>query len=364
MRSDADADDLLSRRQVPELLWEQVEQFTLNALRAKPTRTFDPRAALQAMRADGNKTVMAVDVGGDKVVAATYDVRDGLLVQTTEALVGRGDGGFGYVHQLEEMAHRAHVRTLSVGISYAGQTNGTRLVTGPNLPAFLAEVHDQYGGDFANLFPRVAVANDAEAGIMAGALEATKRYPEMRHVIYVINGSGLGGAVLSDNTIFATEPGHIEVEAELNPLNQRKPCGVLGATHVCLEGVAASKAGVEDIWFQQRGERLGGREIAAKYLVSDQLALALYDNSALVMAHVIKGISRAFDLPENFNQTIVVGHGGIFHVPGYGERVRRILERELSHSPRMIFTKDFSANACLDGGAIAAVTQGPDHQDR
>jgi hypothetical protein len=128
-----------------------------------------------------------------------------------------------------------------------------------------------------------------------------------------------------------------------------------GATHVCLEAVAASKAGIEDLWFQQRHEELGGREIAAAYLAGDELALRLYEGSALVTAHLVKGVAKVLGLIRDWDQTVVVGHGGTFQVPGYGERVRTILEKNLSSATRMLFTKDFSANACLDGAAIAAM---------
>jgi len=358
MNPEVDGYGLLANRQVPDLLPEQVERFTVDALRAKPARSFDPWAALHQLRANGEKIVVAIDIGGDKLIAWSYEVRDGLLLQLAEVLLRRGDGGSGYLDGLEEVADLARREMLSVGISFAGPTDGTRLVAGPNLPAFIAEIHDRHGGDFAGLFPAVAVANDAEAGLIAGALEATKRYPETRNVIYVINGSGLGGAVLTDNMIFAAEPGHIQAEARLNPFDQLKPCGMLGATYVCVEAIAASKAGVEDIWLQHRGERLSGREIAARYLAGDRMALDLYDNSALVTAHVIKGIAQAFGFPENFDGTIVVGHGGIFHVPGYRERVRSILAKDLSCIPTMLFTKDFSTNTCLDGAAIVAVIDG------
>jgi hypothetical protein len=103
---------------------------------------------------------------------------------------------------------------------------------------------------------------------------------------------------------------------------------------------------------------LSGREIADKYLGGDCMALDLYDNSALLTAHAIKGIAKAFSFPSNFKGTVVVGHGGIFHVPAYSERVYSILRNDLSFAPRMLFTKDFSPNACLDGAAIAAATSG------
>lgn len=350
--------DVLANLSIPDLVPEQVERFTFEALQGKPVRSFDPQATLHTLRTGAEKTVVAADIGGDKLIASSYDARDGLLLQLAEVLIRRGDGGAGYLDGLEQVAELARRKTLSLGISFAGPTAGTKILASPNLPVFAAEFLDRYGSDFAGLLPGVAVANDAEAGIMASALEAAKRYPETQNVIYLINGSGIGGAVLTGNRIFAAEPGHVQVETRLNPFGQRKPCGMLGATYVCVEVVAASKAGVEDIWLQQQGERLGGREIAAKYLAGDLMALELYDNSALVTAHVIKGIAKAFGLPRDFDGTVIVCHGGIFEVPGYRQRVCAILEKNLSSIPRMLFTRDFSSNTCLDGAAIAAAMGG------
>ena len=177
MNPHMDGYDLLAGQEVPNLIPEQVERFTIGALRAKPTRSFDPQAALREVQVGGEKTVVAVDIGGDKLIASYYGVRDGLLRQMTEVLVRRGNGGTGYLSALEDVAERASRGILSVGISFAGLTDGTNLVAGPNLPAFMAELHDRYGGNLVGLFPAVAIANDAEAGIMAGALEAARRSP-------------------------------------------------------------------------------------------------------------------------------------------------------------------------------------------
>jgi hypothetical protein len=113
-------------------------------------------------------------------------------------------------------------------------------------------------------------------------------------------------------------------------------------------------AGVEDIWFQKTGERLSGREISARYLSGDQMALDLYDTSAIITAHAVKGIAETFRLGDEAAGTAVVCHGGIFHVPGYVERLSIILEQGLSYAPQLLFTKDFSANACLAGAAMGA----------
>jgi predicted NBD/HSP70 family sugar kinase len=354
MTSRAVGVDSLVDRPIPGLLAEQVGRFTRDSLQAKSVRTFDPQAVLSTLRAELGQAVVAIDIGGDKLAWSCYQVRDGALWQAGEAHLYQADGGAGYLDVLEQIATLAHRQRLLVGISLAGPIDGTRLVAGPNLPDFTAELYARYDGNFARLFPAVQVANDAEAGLMAGALEAAKRHPGTQRVIYLINGSGLGGAVLRDGVIFAAEPGHVEVDARLNSFGQQKVCGVLGASHVCVEAIAASKAGLEDLWRQHRGEQRSGHDIAARYLEGDPFALALYDNSALVTAHVVTGIARAFGLPD-FGGTIVVGHGGIFEVPGYRERLGAILTAGLPDSPQMLYTRDFSANTCLDGAAIAAV---------
>lgn len=350
---------LLNHRPVPPLLPEQVIRFTAETLHAKPVRDFDPRAALAALRAADKKAVIAVDIGGDKLTATFFTVTDGAVRRTREVLSRQGYGGAGYLSALLDVQETAVRKMVPVGVSFAGPTEGTRLIAGPNLPGFVREFQDAYNSDFANLFPLVEVANDAEAGMLAGALEAVRLYPDTRDAIYIINGSGLGGSVLTGQTIYAAEPGHVEVVSELNAHQQRKACGVDGAAYVCIEAVAASKAGVEDIWMQRTGDQLSGREIAARYLSGNRLAFDLYDNSARVTAHAIRGMAAAFGLPNDSGELVVVGHGGIFHVLGYGERIRAVLEKGLGHPVPLLFTKDFSVNTCLEGAAIAVAVRDP-----
>lgn len=342
---------------VPGLLHEQLQRFTLRSLRTKHVRHFDAHASLDGLGASDGQRIIAVDIGGDKLSACYFTVRNGAVERMTEALACRGDDGVGYLAALAELSERARREAVPVGVSFAGPVDGTRLLAAPNLPAFLAEFRADYGGDFARLFSAipVQVANDAVAGLMAGAVEAARHYPDARDVLYLINGSGLGGAVLVGNSIYAAEPGHVPVADALNPFGQRQSCGLDGAQYVCVEAVAASKAGVEDIWQQRTLTRLPGHEISVRYQAGDRLARDLYDNSAHVTAHVIRGMAAAFGLAADPGRLVVVGHGGIFFVPGYGDRISDILCEERGISPRFLFTRDFSLNACLEGAAIAAV---------
>jgi predicted NBD/HSP70 family sugar kinase len=339
---------------IPGLLPDQLREFTIEGLRAKRVRRFSPQALLSGLRASDGGKIIAVDIGGDKLSACYFIIRGGTVTRAEDVLTCQADAGTGYLAALLAVSERARRESVPVGISFAGPVDGTRLVAAPNLPAFLAEFHDGYGGDFARLFPVVQVANDAVAGLMAGAVEAVRRYPDARDVIYVINGSGVGGAVLAGDDIYAAEPGHVPVAASLNAFGQRKECGLGGARYACVEAVAASKAGVEDLWRQCTRSRLSGQQISAWYQEDNPLARKLYDNSAQLTAHVIRGMAEAFRLTADPGRLVVVGHGGIFYVPGYGDRVIDILEGT-GDAPRFIFTREFTANMCLEGAAVAAV---------
>lgn len=336
---------------------EQLQRFTVASMHAHPTGGFDPAAAERAMRARRSGSVLAVDMGGDKLAFGFYETADGAPAQTGEPQVLRSDGGAGYLDRLEALASDANMAATPVGISFAGPLRGSVVVAGPNVPILTAELGSGYGGDFANLFRDVSVANDAEAGLMAGAVAATRRFPRVRDVVYLVNGSGIGGAVLVDGTIWAAEPGHVEVDERLNPFGRREACGIFGAMYVCLENVAGGRAGIEETWELCTGTRLGGRGIAARLQDGDTLAGAIYEASAVATAHAILGQAGAFGVSLRSERTAVVCHGGVFRAPGYGDRVLDLLQAWEGAAVQMLQTDAFSANACLDGAAIAALAR-------
>ena len=242
----------------PAMIGAQIARFTIESVRASTTRSFDPRLVLAAFSASGGSEVMAVDIGGDKLIASRYVVRQGSLRQERPQLTRDGGGGYDYIEALEDVVGLARASDMPVGVSYAGPVQGSRVLAGVNVPVFLSELQSRYGGDFGQIDDRITLVNDAEAGLLAASLEAFRRYPQARNIIYVINGSGIGCAVLRRNEIITTEAGHVEADRALNDLSQRSQCGMLGASFVCLERIGASKAGIEDIWARRRGYPLSG----------------------------------------------------------------------------------------------------------
>jgi len=349
----------LSELPVPTLLAEQLQRFTINSMRVRRVRPFDASVSLSVLRECHGETVIAIDISGAELSASYFTVRDGAVERTEDILAYQDDGGASYLTALRELSALARRDGLRVGVSVAGPVSGTRLLDAPNLPGFAAQFRTAFGCDFTALFDDVQVANDAEAGVMACALEAARRFSDTRDVLHVVNRVGLGGAVLTGGWIYAAEPGHVRVTDQLNALGQRRECGIDGARYACIEGVAGGKAGIEDMWTQQKRPRLSVREISALYLAGDHLARQIYDVSARLMAHVIAGMAEAFGLAADPAGLTVVGQGAVFDVPGYSERVSDILAHDDSPSLRILFARDFSSNTCLEGAAVEAAISLP-----
>lgn len=347
---------LLTSRPIPQLIQEQLDKFTKESVRARAVDRFDPASAIYILKSGAGKEVIAIDIGGNKIQFATFEVKNGVLEENKAKTNSfHSSQGKGYMEFMEKIASETNI---PLGISYPGTTKDTKALGGANVPILLKELASKYNGDFMELFPTLkALINDAVAGIISGSIEAKKRFPISRNFVYIIIGSGLGGAVLKDEQIFACEPGHVEVIEGLNPYNQNKPCGVNGAKYVCIENVAAGRAGIEDLWEKQTGKKLEGPEISSRMKEGNELAISLYDNSALLSAHAAIGLGKAMDLLKTKEDTTVVFHGGVLQVPGYAARVKQIMEKYLGFEPQLLITSDFSQNACLDGAAIAALAK-------
>jgi predicted NBD/HSP70 family sugar kinase len=342
-------------RPIPAFVPAQIESFTQDSIRAQQVANFNPNQALDVFT---DQRVAAIDIGGDTISAQFFRAENRRLVAELEAVGGyqyRSESGQGYRGFIERVAERIDT---PVGVSFAGEVREGLPVGFPNLPVLREQLGDNYREGFKGLLPTLkTTVNDAVAGVMAGSVESAKRDLPTKNLLYVISGSGLGGAVLKDGQIFSSEPGHLPVVPELNRFGQTEPCGAYGQ-FVCLERAgAASRAGVESLYRQITGQKLDGRKISERFQDGDTLAAALYDSCARQIAHISLGMMRAFDLSEKPDGTTIVFHGGTFKVPTLAERVGQILgsKEYLGSTPNVIVTHDFSRNACLDGAAIAAL---------
>ncbi|HSW89068.1 MAG TPA: hypothetical protein VLG12_07940, partial [Candidatus Saccharimonadales bacterium] len=64
---------------------------------------------------------------------------------------------------------------------------------------------------------------------------------------------------------------------------------------------------------------------------------------------------KLYDLLQKETDTVIIYHGGTFGVPGYQDRIKQILEKNMHIHPPVLLTSEFSQNACAQGAAIAAM---------
>ncbi len=345
-------DDVISNAEIalPAFVPEQIALYQTDHLLTHPICPFDPAVARRRLAT--RRDVLAIDLGGDKLRSAVYAIGGGTLEKRDEQVL-RARGGAGYLACLERLARKADTRDLRVGISSATKMAGPVITRTVNLPLFLAEFRARYGADYTRLFGNAFVANDTVMGICGASVRLALRGIDARHVAFVISASGVGASVIADGMAIHVEAAHVPVVPALNPLGQTTPCGVEGRDYVCIEGVAAARRGIEDLYRQRTGEAKDGIALAARYEAGDPLATALYETSARALAHAIAGVLTRYAFPDS--PASVVLHGGNFEIPRYRAQVQHDLAALPHGHARVVFSRDLSPNVCLDGAAVMAV---------
>jgi predicted NBD/HSP70 family sugar kinase len=336
---------------LPVHIPEQIALYAGDDLLTQEVCPFDPGRAMRVL--DDERDVLAIDIGGDKLRHAIYALGDGDLRRREEA-VFRSRHGVGYLAVLERLAGEAERRDLRVGVSSATKLDGSVITRTVNLPTFFAELADRYGADYGQVFgERAFVANDTIAGICGASTRLGLGGVAVRDVAFVICASGMGAAVLHAGVAIHVEAGHVPIAEGLNPLGQTTACGVEGRPYVCVERVAAARAGIEDLYRRLTGEARDGMALGRMYEDGDELATALYEGSARALAHAAAGVMRRYGFAPS-RQAAVVFHGGNFEIARYRREVGRQLDAIPGVQPRIVFSRDLSPNVCLDGAAILA----------
>lgn len=337
---------------LPRFIPEQAAHYQGEYLLTHETCVFDPMTAIQHLQTD--QEVMAVDIGGDKARCAIYRIGEDSLTFVEERMF-RSKGGAGYLEFLERLAVEAEDRGIPVGISTATRMRGSIIERTVNLPVFFAEISDKYDADYRNLFGESSITvNDAVAGIIGATTRLAMDGMALRDVAFFICGSGLGASVISNGMAIHVEAAHVPLVEELNPFGQRAPCGVEGREFTCLDRVVAARAGIEVIYRQHTGQALDGTDLGRLYEQGDELVTALYESSALALAHAITGVMQRFAFNDSAENAVVL-HGGNFEIARYRDAIQRHLNALPHPSCAVVFSRDLSANICLDGAAVMAV---------
>ena len=339
-----------------KFLDEQLALFTKDNLKAKMALNLVDKKIGEAVKRSEGERVIAVDLGASKARSFLIQIQNGTpkalpeSEEFTKTLKGRD--GKGYVEFLQEISKLSKEHNLKVGIATAGVVEGSRLLKSPNLTGFVEEINKKFEGDIARIFENnVSVVNDAVAGTLASVLEVELSDPD-ENVIYFINGGGIGGAVITNGEVWATEPGHVPVIDALNVFETQRQCTMWEGGYVCVENVAASGAGLENIWHEVTGEAIRGEDIKDKYNEKSSLARNLYHVSAFISAHTIYGMGKAFGLWQQPMMDMVIMHGGIFNVPGYAESVAGYVRGNLGSDIKYESTVVMKKNLSLLGAGL------------
>lgn len=342
---------------------EQVARFTKDSVRLRPTQPFDPYIVLKRFEEHEGKEIIGIELGGDKLTTRRYVIKEKTLYPVDDVRILYSTHGKGYLARLENIRESIKDKTVPVGISFAGPLDNETIIAAPNMEIFYQELKESsYKGDLRKLFPSLScVINDAVAAIIPSIMGAAVENEFLQSLVLIINGSGLGGSLWMRSSakgpmIMSAEPGHVEIVPELNMYHQTKPCGLLGGTKVCIENVAASKAGIEDLYEKQAHEHLKGFEISELYQSGENLATTLYNSSALLVAHTYIGMLNAAGLTYNHETTTLALHGGTSLVPDYTKRIEQILEKDtyLEEPVSILETKSITKHSGIMGAAIAA----------
>lgn len=350
---------LLTTLPYPSWYSSQVALFSKDSLRATPAVSFNPHQFLESLKLKQGTKILGIELGGDKLTSQLYQVQDQQLTQVTEFKKMYSEHGKGYLEELEKLAKSIDEDTL-VGISFAGPLDHeTRtLQAAPNMQEFFKEFKEsRYEGKLENLFHTpLTVVNDAVATTLTASVQVARTDTRFTGLLLIIIGSGLGGAVWHQDKkgdqIISCEPGHIRVIPRLNPLEQTTHCQFLNK-QVCIENVAAGKAGIESLYKQKKNQPISGQEISRRYQNGDKLATELYDVSANIVAHAIEGMVKTFRF--SLQTTIIALHGGVTLVPDYSERVKQIIQRNIASNLSVIETKDITMHSGNMGAALAAL---------
>ena len=286
---------------------------------------------------DGRDTAsVGVDLGGTNIRAAVFDDGMGILSRSEKPTRAQEDADAviqrvaACVREALERTSVAAEEVAGVGVGAAGLTDWRTgvVVLASNLGWKNVPLKERLEQELDGL--RVEVDKDTNAAALAEARLGAGR--EFRHFLYVTAGTGIGGGLILDGTLYrgatggAGDIGHVVVD----PDGPRCGCG----DHGCVE-VFSSGAGMVD-----RAREIltgGGAEAASSAMTAEGLTTETMFEAAkegdAVAAQVVETAGRALGLAladyVNINnpEAIVLGGGVIRAGRAYTDPVERELRR-------------------------------------
>ena len=262
------------------------------------------------------RPAIAVDLGGTNIRAALVDA-DGTIRHLVSRPTLGNEGPAAVLDRVaalvgEVVAHENPGPDVAVGVIAPGTVDPETGIVyyGPNI----RDWHDVHLRDIlaATLNRTVEIGNDANAAALGEARFGSAT--QLRHLIYIGLGTGVGGGVISHGQLisgkrgFGGELGHVTID----PNGPRCSCGGIGCVESYVGGWAIARDG-QLLVQSLRSEtlrRLAERGPITPEMVSqaasagDYGARAIFDRAGRALAIALGGLINIFN-PE----VIVIGGG-------------------------------------------------------
>ncbi|MGE5499260.1 MAG: ROK family protein [Syntrophothermus sp.] len=309
--------------------------------------------------------IVSVDFGGTKILAALLDEK-GKQYARSKISTEAGSASSALIEKLVELIKsvieeggitQKDVKSVCIGIPGSVNPYTGFIGTAPNLGIVNLNIKDELK---KHLSIPIFIENDvnlAALGIKEFELDG-----KAKNVLVVYVGTGIGGALIFDNTIyrgssfFAGEIGHMNIEKN-GPLCG---CGHKG----CFEAIASRTAIVRDI---KKDLRKGKRSILnkivpkGKQIKSKSLMQAVKKNDPVTVKHVnhaseIIGVNLA-NLANLLNLDLIVLGGGVieamdkYMLPRIKESFKKYVLKDAGKNIKIIATK-LGDEAALFGGLV------------
>ncbi|HUZ00685.1 MAG TPA: ROK family protein [Thermomicrobiaceae bacterium] len=268
------------------------------------------------------ESAIAVDLGGTNIRAAMVG-RDGRIEGVVTRGTGAGEGPEAVIDRIvalvSEVVNGAQpAPEVKVGVVAPGPLNPFTGVVyfGPNLPGW----HDVPLRDILRqrLNRDVVIGNDANSAALGEVMFGAAR--QVRHLVYLALGTGVGGGIVSHGHLIegirgvGGEVGHVSID----PSGPRCHCGGIGCVEAYVGGWAIARDGEmlirssrsSAIETAARGSPVTAEVVAEAARAGDEAARGVFQRAGQALAVGIAGLVNIFN-PE----LIVIG-GGLAAVEG------------------------------------------------
>lgn len=309
--------------------------------------------------------IVSVDFGGTKILAALLDEK-GKQYARSKISTEAGSASSALIDKLVELIKsvieeggitQKDVKSVCIGIPGSVNPYTGFIGTAPNLGIVNLNIKDELKKHIS-----IPIFIENDVNLAALGIKEFELDGKAKNVLVVFVGTGIGGALIFDNTIyrgssfFAGEIGHMNIEKN-GPLCG---CGHKG----CFEAIASRTAIVRDI---KKDLRKGKRSILnkivpkGKQIKSKSLMQAVKKNDPVTVKHVnhaceVIGTNLA-NLANLLNLDLIVLGGGVieamdkYMIPRIKESFKKYVLKDAGKNIKIVATK-LGDEAALFGGLV------------